>query len=61
MILIGTYLMFMVCQFLGAVRKNMSTSNATNTEIDSSIRNWIKNAPDRAGGRANRRKKKIFF
>ncbi|CAG9812853.1 unnamed protein product [Phaedon cochleariae] len=42
----------------GAVRRNQATANATNSEIDNAIRNWLKNAPDRAGGRANRKNKK---
>ncbi|KAG5899445.1 hypothetical protein JTB14_015299 [Gonioctena quinquepunctata] len=43
----------------GAVRRNQATANATNSEIDNAIRNWLKNAPDRAGGRANRKNKKF--
>ncbi|KAG5883802.1 hypothetical protein JTB14_036679 [Gonioctena quinquepunctata] len=42
----------------GAVRRNQATANTTNSEIDNAIRNWLKNAPDRAGGRANRKNKK---
>ncbi|XP_030756025.1 uncharacterized protein LOC115882241 isoform X3 [Sitophilus oryzae] len=41
----------------GAVRRNSMCSNATNSEIDQAIKNWIKNAADREGGRANRKKK----
>lgn len=39
------------------MRRNPICANETNSEIDRLIKNWIKNAPDREGGRANRRKK----
>ncbi|CAH0547422.1 unnamed protein product [Brassicogethes aeneus] len=40
----------------GAIRKNAVCCNATNTEINMAIKTWVKNAPDRAGGRSGRRK-----
>lgn len=38
-------------------KRNPVCANATNSEIDQSLKHWIKNVPDREGGRANRIKK----
>ena len=40
--------------FLGAVRRNRLTTTATNLEIENSIKNWLKFAPERDVGRKSR-------
>lgn len=38
----------------GAVRKNPLTKEATNSEMNTAIMNWLRNASDRSGGRSKR-------
>ena len=40
---------------LGAVRKNPSTARASDANVNTVIRKWLKNAIDRQGGRNSRR------
>ncbi len=40
-----------------AVRKNPLTAKATTSEVEESIKLWLRGAPDREGGRAERAKR----
>jgi len=42
-----------------AVRKNQLTPGATNKEVEQCIEIWLRNAPDRQGGRVTRMKRNI--
>ncbi|RXN32924.1 serine arginine repetitive matrix 2-like protein [Labeo rohita] len=44
---------------IAAVRRNRLTSEATEKEIDATIKRWIYLAPDRDGGRKERMKNKV--
>ena len=41
------------CIFAEAVRQNYVTAHATNHEVDTTIKMWLKFASDRSGGRCN--------
>lgn len=43
----------------GAVRRNPAARSATNAEIDSIIKDWLRYAKDRDGGRAKRAARQI--
>lgn len=45
--------------FSAAVRRNRLTSEATEKEIDSTVKRWLYLAPDRDGGRKERMKNKV--
>lgn len=44
---------------IAAVRRNRLTSEATEKEIDSTVKRWLYLAPDRDGGRKERMKNKV--
>lgn len=45
--------------FSAAVRRNRLTSDATEKDIDSTVKRWLYLAPDRDGGRKERMKSKV--
>jgi len=45
--------------FTDAVRKNSLTPTATNKEVEQQVKIWLRNAPDRNGGRLQRMKATI--
>ena len=45
---------FSHCIFAEAVRQNYVTAHATNHEVDTTIKMWLKFASDRSGGWRNR-------
>lgn len=42
--------------FIVSVRQNPNCTNATITEVENVIKTWLRNAPDREGGRLRRQK-----
>ena len=46
--------------FLDAVRRNPSTCRAVDTEVDKAIKDWLRFAADRHGGRQRRALKKMM-
>ena len=42
-----------------AVRMNVATSSASDAECESHMKSWLRNAPDRYGGRNRRRQGKM--
>ena len=48
-----------VCLDAEAVRKNPVMSRASNLEVESFVKKWLRNASDRMGGRSARMKKML--
>jgi len=46
--------MYMVCFVIEAVRRNPTTSKATNDQVEKEIKEWLKFAAERDGGRRQR-------
>ena len=41
--------------FIGSVRKNASTAGATRSDVEGTVKAWLRYAQDRLGGRRSRK------
>ena len=51
------YLFYVFC--LGAIRKNSLTAKATDAEIEKEVKEWLKFAAERDGGRKQREARRL--
>lgn len=51
--------MLAICNYLASVRRNPATCRAVDNDIEKEIKNWLRFAKDREGGRSRREARKL--